>query len=69
MPAQFGIAGFNDLDMEAAAVPAITSVRTHRYAMGRRAVEMLIAAARGARPEEKIIDLGFEVKARQSTAR
>ena len=69
VPAQFGIAGFNDLDMEAAAVPAITSVRTHRYEMGRRAVEMLIAAARGARPEEKIVDLGFDVKARQSTAR
>ena len=69
VPAQFGIAGFNDLDMEAAAVPSITSVRTHRYAMGRRAVEMLVAAAQGVQPDARIIDLGFEVKARESTAR
>lgn len=69
VPAQFGIAGFNDLDMEAAAVPAITTVRTHRYEMGWRAVTMLIAASRGADPGPKIVDLGFEVKARQSTAR
>ena len=69
VPAQFGIVGFNDLDMEAAAEPAITSVQTHRYETGRRAVEMLVAAAQGEQPDAKVVDLGFEVKARQSTAR
>ena len=69
VPRQIGIAGFNDLDMEAAAYPSITSVRTHRYEMGRRAVEMLAAAAAGNRPEPSVVDLGFEVKARESTAR
>ena len=69
VPQQFGIAGFNDLDMEASAFPSITSVRTHRYEMGRRAVDMLTSAVAGKRPDPAVIDLGFEVMARQSTAR
>lgn len=69
VPAQLGIAGFNDLDMEAAAYPSITSVRTHRYEMGRRAVSMLVQALEGKRPEPGVVDLGFEIVARESTAR
>ncbi len=69
VPQQLGIAGFNDLDMEASAFPSITSVRTQRYETGRRAVEMLTAAITGERPDPAIVDLGFEVKARESTAR
>ena len=69
VPQQLGIAGFNDLDMEASAFPSITSVRTQRYETGRRAVEMLTAAVAGERPDPAIVDLGFEVKARESTAR
>ena len=69
VPQQLGIAGFNDLDMEAAAFPSITSVRTRRYEMGRRSVEMLVSAIAGERPDPAVIDLGFEVAARQSTAR
>lgn len=69
VPAQLGIVGFNDLDVEAAAFPTITSVRTHRYEMGRRAVMMLTEALDGRRPDPAVIDLGFEIVARESTAR
>ena len=69
VPRQLGISGFNDFDMEAAAFPSITSVRTRRYEMGCRSMEMLAAAVAGERPEPAVIDLGFEIMARQSTAR
>jgi LacI family gluconate utilization system Gnt-I transcriptional repressor len=69
IPRDFGLAGFNDLDMMASAHPTITSVVTHRYEMGRIAVEMLLAALSGARPALTSVDLGFELVPRQSTAR
>ena len=47
MPQTIGIAGFNDLDMMQAAYPSITSVRTHRYEIGRRAVAMVRARIDG----------------------
>lgn len=68
VPQDFGIAGFNDLELMAVASPSITSVVTHRYDMGRRAIDMLFAAMDGRRPE-RTVDLGFELVQRQSTAR
>ena len=68
IPQDFGIVGFNDLELMAVASPSITSVVTHRYDMGRRAIEMLFAAMDGKRPA-RTIDLGFELVPRQSTAR
>jgi LacI family gluconate utilization system Gnt-I transcriptional repressor len=62
-----GIAGFNDMDVMAAAVPTLTSVRTHRYEMGKQAIAMVEAAIAGNRPKEPVVDLGFELMARQST--
>ena len=69
VPAQMGIAGFNDLDMAAGSEPGITSVRTHRYTMGLEAVRMIEAALDGHRPEEAVRDLGFELIIRDSTRR
>lgn len=69
VPDDFGICGFNDLEMMAAACPSITSVRTYREEMGMRATGMLIRAIEGDRPNEAKVDLGFEVIARESTAR
>lgn len=69
VPRQFGIIGFNDLEMMAAAHPALSSVRTHRYEMGRRAIRMLINAIEGRPDPERIVDLGFTLIARQSSAR
>ncbi|MBZ9797842.1 LacI family DNA-binding transcriptional regulator [Mesorhizobium sp. ES1-4] len=69
VPKTIGIVGFNDLDMMQVAFPSITSIRTHRYEIGRRAVAMALAAISGHRPQERVVDLGFELKRRESTAR
>ncbi len=69
VPSQIGISGFNDLEMMQVAFPSVTSLRTHRYAIGSRAIVMALAAIDGARPAEPVIDLGFELKIRESSRR
>ncbi len=69
VPDELGIIGFNDLEMMAASHPSLTSIRTDRYAIGKRAVEMILAALENKAPDQKIIDLGFELQQRESTQR
>ena len=69
VPQTIGIAGFNDLDMMQAAFPSLTSVRTYRYDIGRRAVAMARARIDGQPVERPVVDIGFELKPRESTAR
>ncbi|MFS4437358.1 LacI family DNA-binding transcriptional regulator [Paracoccaceae bacterium GXU_MW_L88] len=64
MPGKMGVCGFNDLEYCQAANPAMTSVRTPRYEMGVKAIELLLGQVDG-----DVLDLGFEVMARSSTAR
>jgi LacI family gluconate utilization system Gnt-I transcriptional repressor len=68
VPDDFGICGFNDLEMMAVANPPLTSVRTNRLQMGRKAIELLIARIAGESIGAPVVDLGFEVVARRSTA-
>lgn len=68
VPDQIGICGFNDLDMMQVSFPSVTSVRTHRYEIGWSAVEMIRARIGGQPVERPVVDLGFEVRARESTA-
>ena len=69
VPEQLAIVGFNDLEFMASAVPSLTSVRTNRYEMGRKAIEMLTAAMDGNPPQDRVADLGFEIVVRESSAR
>ena len=69
IPEEFGVSGFNDLELMSVAHPTITSVRTFRYEMGKVAVEMLMESIAGRRPKERVVDLGFELIQRQSTDR
>ena len=69
VPGRVSIAGFNDHEMMAAAWPSITSIRTPRYEIGKQAIAMALAEIGGAPIEKRIIDLGFELMARESTAR
>ncbi|NAZ36197.1 LacI family DNA-binding transcriptional regulator [Rubellimicrobium sp. CFH 75288] len=69
VPAQMGIAGFNDLDLAAGAEPGLTTVRTHRYRMGSEAMAMIAAALAGDRPADPVRDTGFELVVRASTRR
>lgn len=68
VPEQLAIVGFNDLEFMASAVPSLTSVRTNRYEMGRKAIEMLTAAMSGTPPQQHVADLGFEIMMRESSA-
>jgi len=69
VPHDMGICGFNDLEMMAAAYPSVTSVRTHRYEMGEKAMQMLADALNGQEPSEPVVDLGFDIVVRQSSMR
>lgn len=69
VPEQFGIIGYNDLDYSSASAPTLSSIRTPRYEMGHRAIEMIIAASKGERPQPGVVDIGYELMARQSTDR
>jgi LacI family gluconate utilization system Gnt-I transcriptional repressor len=65
------ILGFNDLDFAASAYPALSSVATPRFEMGRRAAETILQIIRAPkqRPAETRIDLGFRINGRESTRR
>jgi LacI family gluconate utilization system Gnt-I transcriptional repressor len=69
VPDAFGLCGFNDLDYAGIACPSITSVRIPRYEIGYRAVDMLLRATGEGAPPPSLVDLGFNLIERQSTAR
>lgn len=69
VPTEFGICGFNDFDYAGVAYPSLTSVRLPRYEIGYRAADMLIRATGAGRQPPTLVDLGFQLIARQSTAR
>jgi LacI family transcriptional regulator, gluconate utilization system Gnt-I transcriptional repressor len=69
VPDQMAIVGFNDLEFTSSSVPTLSSVRTNRYEMGRNAAMMVIETLEGRRPAEPVVDLGFSVMERQSSAR
>ena len=69
VPSRICIAGFNDLEMMEVAYPPITSVRTPRYEIGRQAIAMAMAELNGQTVGDRVIDLGFELKIRASSAR
>ena len=67
VPQRIAIAGFNDLPESAYTVPTLTTVRTPRAEVGRRAAEMLLGRIRGQAPPTSRVDLGFELVVRGST--
>lgn len=69
VPGRMEIVAFNDLEMMAAAVPAITSMRIARYRMGFEAIGMLLDRLDGRRPARPRVDPGFELIERASMAR
>jgi LacI family gluconate utilization system Gnt-I transcriptional repressor len=67
IPDEMAIVGFNDLEFMASTVPTLTSVRTNRYEMGRTAITMVTAALEGKRPDDPVVDLGFDLMIRESS--
>ena len=69
VPQQLGICGFNDLEVMEAANPSLTSVRTRRFDMGKLAIEIILSRLAGTYSGARVVELGFEVMARESTRR
>jgi LacI family gluconate utilization system Gnt-I transcriptional repressor len=69
VPGRISIVGFNDFEMMEVAYPPLTSIRTPRYEIGRRAIAMAVAAMNGQKINERVVDLGFELKIRASSLR
>ncbi|NBA96573.1 LacI family DNA-binding transcriptional regulator [Pseudomonas sp. R5(2019)] len=67
VPGQVSMIGFNDLPASAHMVPRLTSIRTPRAAIGRRAAQMLLARMDGKPDHGLTQDLGFELMVREST--
>lgn len=70
VPEDLSIIGFNDLEFSATTYPGLTTVATPRYAIGRRAAEIVLEVTRGSgdRPAERSLDLGFTLVERGSTS-
>lgn len=67
VPGDLAIVGFDDLDISALAVPALTTIHVPRYEMGWEAGKLLRAQIGGEAVARKRVDLGFELKVRETT--
>jgi len=66
IPDAIAIAGFDDLDIAAQVVPALTTIRVPRYEIGRRAGEMICERLAGRAVREPVVDIGFGFVQRDS---
>ena len=67
VPQQVAVAGFNDLEGSDQMLPSLTSVRTPRAEIGRRAAALMLAVLSGDTPATSCVDLGYELVRREST--
>ena len=67
VPEDLAIVGFNDQEIASQVSPALTSVLTPRFEMGRLAADMLLRSLRGERLDLKKMDIGFQIIERSST--
>jgi LacI family gluconate utilization system Gnt-I transcriptional repressor len=66
VPGRIAIAGFDDLDIAGQVVPALTTIRVPRYAIGREAARVIRERLAGRPVAPKVVDLGFELVVRDS---
>ncbi|THC46313.1 GntR family transcriptional regulator [Massilia sp. Mn16-1_5] len=69
VPGQLGIMGFGDFDFAGHTSPPISSVYVDKRAIGIQAARALLARIEGRPLEDNIIDVGFSLMERESTAR
>lgn len=67
VPEDVAIMGFDDLDIAALAVPALTTIHVPRYEMGWESGKLLRAQLSGQALARRSVDLGFELKVRETT--
>lgn len=66
VPGRVAIAGLDDSIIAGTLVPSLTTVRIPRYDMGARIADTLLDRLSGTRTAGEVIDLGFEIIARES---
>ena len=66
VPEQLALAGFNDLPASAWTTPALSTVATPRYQVGRDSAAMLLELMAGREPEMPRKDLGFTLHVRET---
>jgi len=67
VPGELAIMGWGDNELSSQIVPALPSLRTPRYRIGRTAAEALLDRIGGRSLATNLIDLGFEIVVRDST--
>jgi len=67
VPDQLALCGFNDFEASQFLNPSLTSVHVPRYEMGVTAAEMVVDALSGKSIPDKKIDIGYNIKLRNST--
>ena len=60
--------GFGDADFAASLVPSLTTVQIDGAGIGRRAAGLIVTRGRGEVVEQRIVDVGFRIVERRSTA-
>lgn len=68
VPARLAVIGFGDADFAAHLVPSLTTVHIDGAGIGRRAAAMVLARCRGEPVSEPVVDMGFQIVERGSTA-
>lgn len=66
VPGDIRLCGYGDLDFTAESVPTITTVRPPRREIGHSIAELLLERFAGGGEKGRVIDLGFELIARES---
>ncbi len=67
VPDDMAICGFNDVEASRFTTPSLTSVSVNRYEMGVKSAELILGRLAGKTDQPKVIDVGYEIKKREST--
>jgi LacI family gluconate utilization system Gnt-I transcriptional repressor len=68
VPERIAIAGLGDVELADCLIPRISTARVAGYRMGQLAAQMIIDRLQGRRVAQRIVDVGFEILRRESTA-
>lgn len=67
VPSRLAVMGFGDFEFSAHLFPSLSTVRVDTRKLGEMAASALLARIEGRQLQEKVVDVGFELVAREST--